>query len=455
MATITKRGDTYKITVSCGYDLEGKQIRRHTTWKPTPSMAQRQAKKELDRQAVLFEEKCRSGQVLDGNIKFADFSERWLTDYAEKQLKPRTLATYKALLPRILTAVGHIRLDKLRPNHLTAFYANLEERGVRLDTKYRSRKNFKEAIPSTKTALAEAAGVSINTLDSLTSGRNVSRKSAEKISAALNRPLEEVFELVDKGALSGKTALHYHRLMSSILETAVQWQLIPSNPCKRVKAPRAERKEARYLDEKQSAEMIALLDKEPIQYRTIILLLINTGLRRGELCGLEWKDIDFTNAVLYVRRNTLYLPDRGIYDDTPKTASSQRAIKIPANCIPMLKEYRAWQAAERLKLGDQWLEHDRLFTRWNGEPVHPDTLTNWFSDFVKRSNLPPVTIHSLRHTNATLLIAAGTNLRTVSARLGHAQTSTTANVYSHAIQSADAAAAETLDDILKPIRKKA
>lgn len=201
--------------------------------------------------------------------------------------------------------------------------------------------------------------------------------------------------------------------------------------------------------------MIALLDKEPIQYRTIILLLINTGLRRGELCGLEWKDIDFTNAVLYVRRNTLYLPERGIYDDTPKTASSQRAIKLPANCIPLLKEYRAWQAAQRLKLGDQWQDHDRLFTRRNGEPIHPDTLTNWFSDFVKWNNLPPVTIHSMRHTNATLLIAAGTNLWTVSARLGHAQTSTTANVYSHAIQSADAAAAETLDDILKPIRKKA
>lgn len=454
MSTIIKRGNSYKISVSLGYDLSGKQIRRHTTWKPEPNMTARQIKKELDRQAVLFEEKCRSGQVLDGNIKFADFSERWFTDYAEKQLKPRTLATYKALLPRILTAIGHIRLDKLRPNHLTAFYSNLEEGGVRLDTKYRSRKNFKELIPSTKTALAKAAGVSVNTLDSLTSGRNVSRKSAEKISAALNRPLEEVFEPVDKGALSGKTALHYHRLLSSMLETAVQWQLIPSNPCKRVKAPRAERKEARYLDEKQAAEMIALLDKEPIQYRTIILLLINTGLRRGELCGLEWKDIDLENAVLYVRRNTLYLPDRGIYDDTPKTASSQRAIKLPANCIPMLKEYRAWQAAERLKLGDQWQEHDRLFTRWNGEPIHPDTLTNWFSDFVKRNNLPPVTIHSMRHTNATLLIAAGTNLRTVSARLGHAQTSTTANVYSHAIQSADAAAAETLDDILKPIRKK-
>ena len=106
-------------------------------------------------------------------------------------------------------------------------------------------------------------------------------------------------------------------------------------------------------------------------------------------------------------------------------------------------------------MGDQWQEHDRLFTQWNGEPIHPDTVTSWFSGFVKKNNLPPETVHSLRHTNATLLIAAGTNLRTVSARLGHSQTSTTANIYAHAIQSADAAAAETLNDILNPLRKQA
>ena len=84
MATIKQRGDSYKITVSCGYDLNGKQIRRHLTWTPEPGMTKRQLQKELDRQAVLFEEKCRNGQVLDGNIKFAEFAEKWFTDYAEK-----------------------------------------------------------------------------------------------------------------------------------------------------------------------------------------------------------------------------------------------------------------------------------------------------------------------------------------------------------------------------------
>ena len=334
MATIQKRGDTYKITVSCGYDINGKQLRRHTTWTPEPGMTKRQIEKELDRQKVLFEERCRTGQVLDGNIKFAEFAERWFQDYAEKQLKARTLATYKALMPRVLSAMGHIRLDKLRPNHLTAFYANLEEPGVRMDTTYRSKGDFKAKLPTTKTAFAQIAGVSMGALDALTSGHNISRKNAEKISAALNRPLAEVFDPIDRGTLSGKTILHYHRMLSSMLETAVQWQLILSNPCKRVKAPRAERKEAHYLDEKQAARMIELLGAEPMQYRTMILLLVNTGLRRSELCGLEWKDLDLDKDVLQVRRNSLYLPGRGIYDDTPKTASSRPVIKQPATCVP-------------------------------------------------------------------------------------------------------------------------
>ncbi len=104
------------------------------TWTPPKGMTPKKAEKKAQRQAVLFEEKCRSGQVLDGSIRFADFAERWFTDYAERQLKPKTLATYKALIVQVNKALGHIRLDKLRPNHLTAFYANLTKKGVKLDT---------------------------------------------------------------------------------------------------------------------------------------------------------------------------------------------------------------------------------------------------------------------------------------------------------------------------------
>lgn len=133
MATIQKRGNSYKIVVSCGYDLNYKQIRRSMTWTPALGMTERQIKKELDRQAVLFEERCRTGQVLDGNIKFADFAEKWFTDYAEKQLRPRTVQRYRDMMQRINAAIGHIRVDRLQPHHLMQFYSNLEESGVRSD----------------------------------------------------------------------------------------------------------------------------------------------------------------------------------------------------------------------------------------------------------------------------------------------------------------------------------
>ena len=119
-----------------------------------------------------------------------------------------------------------------------------------------------------------------------------------------------------------------------------------------------------------------------------------------------------------------------------------------AACIPMLQEYRDWQNNQKAALGDLWKDENMVFAAWDGRVMRPDTLGSWFSKFIKRHDLPHITLHGLRHTNATLLIAAGTDLRTVANRLGHAQTSTTADIYAHAIQSADAAAAEQINSIL-------
>lgn len=459
MATIKQRGDSYKITVSCGYDLNGKQIRRHLTWTPEPGMTKRQLQKELDRQAVLFEEKCRNGQVLDGNMKFAEFAEKWFADYAEKQLRPTTVAGYRWVLKRTLPAIGHIRLDKLRPHHLMEFYNNLSESGVREDTRYCSAVDFKALLKKrgmTKRALAEQAGVSVYVLDSVTRGANISVASAHKVVSALQLPLDKVFlPAGEKDTLAVSTVLHHHRLISSMLSTAVKWQLIFSNPCSRVVLPKNKHKEAVYLDEEQAADLLAALDKESMQHQVIVKLLLFTGMRRGELCGLEWKDIDFERAVITVRRSSLYLPGKGIFEDETKNATSERCMKVSADVVTMLRAWRAEQSKQRLRMGDQWQDSDRLFTAWNGAPIRPDVITAWFHKFVTKNGLPPIHIHSLRHTNATLLIAAGTNLTTVAARLGHANSTTTSKIYAHAIKSADQAAAEVLQDILHPVKKQA
>ena len=433
MATIQKRGSTYKITVSCGYDGSGKQIRKHMTWIP---------------------ERCRNGQILDGSMRFSDFTEMWFSDYAEKQLRPKTLARYRSMLPRIHAALGHIKIEKLQPHHLLAFYDNLSKAGIRDDTKYKCIMDFQDILDEkqiAKTALAGRAGVSVSVINSLLNHRNITLQSAEKLASFLQADFSTLFQPASgKDTLSGKTILHHHRLISSILSTAVHWQIIFSNPCDRVKPPKAEKTVPTYLDEVQAAKMLELLEKENIQYRTVVYLLLYTGFRRGELCGLEWADVDFETHVITVRRSSLYLPEKGIFEDETKNTASNRSIKALSIVFDILREFRVWQNEQRLKAGDRWINSGKIFTTWQGKPIHPDSITSWFHDFIQRSGLPPIHVHSLRHTNATLQIAGGVPISTVAGRLGHANTATTTKIYIHAIKSADEAAAETLESLLSP-----
>lgn len=459
MASAQKRGNSYILRTSLGYNNKDEQIQKFRTWKPEPGMSEKQIQKELERQLFLFEEQCRTGRILDSSTKFQAFSEYWLTEYAEKQLRASTVAGYKHMLERINTAIGHIKLDKLQPQQLMELYINLGEGGIKKDKKKIPLIDFKNLLNEhklTHAALAGKAHVSVKVIDSLTAGKHITEKSAGAVAVALDEPVDKLFKTVnsEQNPLSAKTILHHHRLISSILEKAVKWQIIFSNPCDRTEIPKVERKEARYLDEKQAAELLACLDSEPLQYRAMITLLLYSGMRRGELCGLEWTDVDFDNCIIDINKSSLYLTGKGVFTDETKNFTSKRVIKLPLAVMDLLHIHKAAQGVERFRHGDAWQESGKLFTQCNGKPIHPDSVTSWFHDFIERNNLPDACLHSLRHTNATLLIASGTDLRTVSKRLGHAQLSTTGNIYTHAIQTADERAADTLNDMLKPSASK-
>lgn len=460
MATIEKRNGSYRITVSAGYDMQGKQIKKRMTWKPLLDMTERQIEKELKRQAVLFEEQVQNGQFIDSSIKFSDFAEIWLNDYAIPQLRPSTVDGYKRNLVRLNAHIGHIKLNKLQPHNITACYKAIFEEGKLIAPKYKAKIPLKTILRErniTRLEIAEKYGIGKRTIDTAVSGKAVNEKTALTISKSLNIPLNTLFEKISESGdeLTGNYMLHLHRLLSSILEKAVKWQVILYNPCRRVEAPKVEKKEAAYLDEIQVQELLKCLHEEPLQYRAMITLLLYSGMRRGELCGLEWSDIDFKNSIIDISKTSLYLTDRGVFDDSTKTESSKRVIKIPGAALEILKEHKIQQAKEYFKLGDLWVKSNKVFTQWNGKPIHPDTITGWFSRFIKKNNLPPIHLHSLRHTNATLLIASGADLRTVSKRLGHSNMTTTSNIYTHAIKSADERAAELLNDILHPMKNRA
>jgi len=473
MAQIIKRGNTYTIRVSAGFNSAGKRIKKNLSWTPDSGMTAKQIEKELARQSALFENKVKSGSVIDSKVRFSDFADKWMKEHAEKQLAPKTIYEYSRLLVRINEAIGNIRLDRLRPYHLMEFYNNLAEEDVRDARRFVAISDLSAAIKESaksRSMLSNLSGIHTNTIRSACIGNPISEKSAQGLAKALGGKVSDYFKRSDSDKpLTGNTIKHYHRLISTILGTAVIWQIIESNPCSRVEAPKITTSESHYLDEEEAQRVVELLENEPIQLRTMITLLIYSGFRRGELGGLQWSDIDFVNNVIHVRRVTQYLPKQGVFVKETKNRGSTRTIKISSIALVLLKQFKTWQDTERLRLGEAWQSEYReiakenkkkfqrvewLFTTWNGMPIFPDTVTSQFKEFIKRNNLPYVGIHGLRHTNATLQIASGVNLRTVSSRLGHTQTSTTSNIYSHAIQSADAAAAETLENLLKPAQNK-
>jgi integrase len=456
MATIQKRGKSYSIRVSCGYSADGDQIIKSCTWAPDDGMTPVKIEKELERQATIFEERVKRGEVLNSNVKFEDFADKWLKDYGETQLAPKTLRRYKEVLVRINAAIGHVRLDRLQPHHIIELYDNLAEEGIKDDTSYTAAVDITKILKERhikQMDFSETAGLATRTVRVACKGGTIAPVTAEKISKALDMKIDKLFTThKGNGKLSANTIVGYHRVLSSILSTAVDWQVIFSNPCERVKPPKAEHHEAVYLDEVQAMHLIELLENEPIQYRTMIIFLIYSGLRRGELFGLKWSDIDFDNCTISVSRSLQYLPGEPLFEKDPKNQSSVRTIKLADVAFTLLREYRQWQTEQRLKAANLWNDENYLFTQWNGKPTYPDTLTSWVENFIKRTDLPQIHPHSLRHTNATLQIAGGVDHRTISNRLGHAQLSTM-NIYAHAIQSADAAAADTLQDMLHPIGK--
>ena len=450
MATIERRGKGYRIIVSQGYDYNGKRLRQTMTWVPERGMTERQIKKELKRQSVLFEQKVLSGAAANANMKFADFAEKYMMEYAELYLKPKTVSTYRENLRRINQAIGHIKLGELRTAHINSFYQNLQETGIRNRTTAVCKINLQKRIGDKHgalTAFARKAGVSRSTVGQAIEGKPITRESAEAIAAAVGVRPDRAFTFTTHSeSLAPASVISYHRTLSSVLTRAVKWGYIASNPAEAAEKPSLGHREAAYLEEEDARRLLELLREEPIRWRALITFDLLSGLRRGELLGLRWQDVDLDEHTITIRQTSNYLPGKGVYVGTPKTATSARPLLLSAAAIMMLTEYKIWQDEQKEAMGDAWEDEDgRVFTTDSGAPIFPDSVTAWFSAFVARTGLPKVTVHSLRHTYASLMIADGVPLVVVSRQLGHAQTSTTANIYAHAIASAQARAAQTFD----------
>ena len=384
MAIITKRNNSYRIKVSCGYDCSGKQVTQSMTWTPPAGMKPKQIEKELSRQAILFEEACMSGLVTSA-VKFQTFSEQWDNKYAKPRYKKVTYDKTSHVLKQLNKEIGHLRLDKITTRSVQMLIGKF--------MKGDERNGYKP--------------------------------------------------------MSAKTVKNYISCMSSILDYAVRMGLISDNPCKRANLPsvKATEKDCYSLDEAQLF-IDKLLEKAPLVYQCYFLLAIYGGFRRAELCGLTWDNVDFNNHIISVRKTLNYICGKGLALDTPKTKKSERSLKLPTELFTHLRRLQTFYKDEEARLLDAWTGNNEfIFKTATGEPLSPQAPLSWLRKFCKREGLRYVNVHSFRHLNASLLISNGVDVKTVQACLGHAQASTTMNIYAHSFMEAQARASQAVADL--------
>ena len=454
-----KNGVSYKITVFEGRDQKGKQIRRYMTYTPPAGMKESRAEKEALLAAARFEESLRQGYQSGSRITFEAYAEQFLENKLRSGLKRSTYDRYLLLLRRINPAIGYMKLQDIRPQHLNLFYEELMKGNTRFEqVRAMPVKDLSGVMVEKKLSqeqLARTCRIAPSTIRRARAGKPIQWEKAESISRAISCPVRELFrEQRDSSPLSAKSVLEHHRLIRTILGQAEKELIVPYNAGSKATPPKARRKEVNTFQPEEISAILAALETEPIRWRCLVHLLIVTGCRRGEICGLTWSQVDLEHGILHICQ-ALLSSAHGTYTETPKTPESRRYIKIPQETVDLLLQYAADQRRAKACVGDRWEETGYVFTGEYGRPIHPDSVNNWLDQFSRRHGLRHINPHAFRHSMASILINSGADILAVSRRLGHTKASTTLNFYGHILQQADASSSECIAAVLLRNQKPA
>lgn len=271
------------------------------------------------------------------------------------------------------------------------------------------------------------------------------RIGAKRLSDIQAYEVQKLYNEMKKANYSPKTIRHVHNVLSSALKQAVKWKMLTQNPCDICELPRMEKTEMMYFTPEETAKFLDAAKDD--KYFPAFLLAIETGMRPEEYLGLQWKDVDFENKILAVRRALVVKKGGGFIFTEPKTKKSRRSIPISNSLIDALKTQRRNQLEERMKLGASYQIFDLVFASEIGTPLlHGNLLRRHFKPIRDKAGLP--SIRDLRHTTATLLLSAGENPKIVSERLGHASIVLTLDTYSHVLPSMQKTATDKIEKLM-------
>lgn len=338
-----------------------------------------EVKKEKDIELILaqFVINVKKGNYADTNYTFYEFAQIWLKDVVTPNSSPITVKRYIGILNnRIFPYIGHYKLTDINVLILTSFFNELKQQ----KTIFKHREN---------------------------------------------KPLS-------KGSI-----LKFYEIVNAILQKAYEFDLILSNPCKKVKlkldnleSEINKKEDIHYYDRNTYNKVLELLQHEPFYKRLVIETALKTGLRRSELFGLTWEDIDFKNKTLSVNK-TRQLINKEMTILTTKNKSSNRTISIPDSLVQLLSEAK---------------KNNKEFT-FIFEQVNIDSICTWFRKWQTEKGIQRIRFHDLRHTHATLLLLQGVDIKTISKRLGHSNIGTTMNTYTHVLEELDIKASQLIDEL--------
>lgn len=353
------------------------------------------SKREAEAELVRLKAAAQSGTYVDPvKLTVAEFLERWQKEWARANVSAKTFESYTQLLSRhVGPRIGARPMQKVKPADIAALYAQLSQDGRAL----RSKKSVSAGLAPRSIALI-------------------------------------------------------HRILHRAFGHAVRWSIIASNPVAVVEPPRIQHVEIEILTEDQVRVVLTALRGRAIHLPAALGLA--TGVRRGELLALRWRDVNLEAGRLQVHQ-AIEQTKAGLRFKSPKTRHGRRSISIPASIIAELRTHRARQVELRLALGLGKPDNDALvFQKPEGAPLNPNSLSTEWRRVVRALGLPKVSLHAWRHTHASQLIASGMDVLTISRRLGHGSPTVTLNVYGHLFSSSDDRAAAVFEgafrDVLSP-----
>ena len=449
---------SYRVQVKAKNQRTGKFEAKAITWKKPLELTETQAKKELQRIALELEERFNKQLngllAVDNDITFIDYAERWL----EKIKNTRSLNYYvkgRDCLKKFYKYFGNIKLNQITPVMVQGLLDDMmmkryEKKSARLtgDLNQYLKSHCIKQVDALK-----KIGISKSILASANAGYCIRIENAEKICNALGLKYDDYFTTeIQSHAYAKETIMKLKRTLATILADAKRQRLVEHNFASRdyIAPIQGYKKEVKILNDKEAKILANYLHTEPNpRWKIALLTVLFMGLRRGELAGLEWKDIDYENKTMTIARSVQDIIGFGLITKEPKTENSKRTISMPDKLIDYLKEYEIWWLNQKKYLGDRLGNTDRLFCTEDGTDISPGLFRVWLQKTLTKVDLPKVTLHSLRHTNITLQLVAGVDMKTVSARAGHSKASTTSDFYSHFIKNSDIHASEILNKIFE------